>query len=79
MARPEVPTSEKYRRVTEAYQIELEYGHTIEAYEGEIDIDHAGIVCGKGRHNDDNKYDYDRKSDAFQHAHAPRDRGCRIL
>ena len=39
MARPEVPTSEKYRRVTEAYQIELEYGHTIEAYEGEIDID----------------------------------------
>ena len=41
MARPEVPTSEKYRRVTEAYQIELEYGHTIEAYEGEIDLDGA--------------------------------------
>ena len=38
MARPEVPTSEKYRRTTEAYQIELEYGHTIEAYEGEIDM-----------------------------------------
>ena len=36
MTRPEVPTSEKYRRVTEAYQIELEYGHTIEAYEGEM-------------------------------------------
>jgi hypothetical protein len=36
MARPEVPTSEKYRRTTEAYQIELEYGHTIEAYEGEM-------------------------------------------
>lgn len=36
MARPEVPTSEKYRRTTEAYQIELEYGHTIEAYEGEV-------------------------------------------
>jgi hypothetical protein len=36
MARPEVPTSEKYRRTTEAYQVELEYGHTIEAYEGEI-------------------------------------------
>jgi hypothetical protein len=39
MARPEVPTSEKYRRTTEAYQIELEYGHTIEAYEGEMDMD----------------------------------------
>ena len=38
MARPEVPTSEKYRRVTEAYQIELEYGHTIEAYEGEMEF-----------------------------------------
>jgi len=36
MARPEVPTSEKYRRTTESYQIELEYGHTIEAYEGEM-------------------------------------------
>lgn len=39
MTRPDVPTSEKYRRVSEAYQIELEYGHTIEAYEGEIDSD----------------------------------------
>ncbi|MEL7448895.1 MAG: DUF3450 domain-containing protein [Pseudomonadota bacterium] len=39
MARPDVPTSEKYRRVTEAYQIELEYGHTIESYEGELELD----------------------------------------
>ena len=37
MARPDVPTSEKYRRVTEGYQIELEYGHTIEGYEGELE------------------------------------------
>ena len=37
MERPDIPTSEKYRRVTEAYQIELEYGHTIESYEGEIE------------------------------------------
>ena len=36
MEKPDVPTSEKYRRVTEAYQVELEYGHTIEAYEGEM-------------------------------------------
>lgn len=41
MARPDVPTSEKYRRVTEAYQIELEYGHTIEGYEGEMEFDGA--------------------------------------
>ena len=39
MERPDIPTSEKYRRVTEAYQIELEYGHTIEGYEGEIEAD----------------------------------------
>lgn len=39
MGRPDVPTSEKYRRVTEAYQIELEYGHTIEGYEGEMKKD----------------------------------------
>lgn len=39
MTRPDVATSEKYRRVSEAYQIELEYGHTIEAYEGEISPD----------------------------------------
>lgn len=38
MERPDVPTSEKYRRITEAYQVELEYGHTIEAYEGEIEM-----------------------------------------
>lgn len=41
MEKPDVPTSEKYRRVTEAYQVELEYGHTIEAYEGEM-TDNAG-------------------------------------
>jgi hypothetical protein len=39
MEKPDVPTSEKYRRVTEAYQVELEYGHTIEAYEGEMTDD----------------------------------------
>ena len=38
MERPDVPNSEKYRRAAEAYQIELDYGHTVEAYEGEIEM-----------------------------------------
>lgn len=38
MERPDVLASEKYRRVTEAYQIELDYGHTIESYEGEMEV-----------------------------------------
>lgn len=38
MEKPDVPTSEKYRRITEAYQIELDYGNSIEAYEGEMTV-----------------------------------------
>lgn len=37
MGRADVSTSEKYRRLVEAYQIEMEYGRTIEAYEGKMD------------------------------------------
>lgn len=37
MGRADVSTSEKYRRLVEAYQIEMEYGRTIEAYEGKIE------------------------------------------
>jgi hypothetical protein len=36
MGRADVSISEKYRRLVEAYQIEMEYGRTIEAYEGKV-------------------------------------------
>ena len=37
MARADVTISEKYRRILEAYQIELEYGRTLDSYEGKIE------------------------------------------
>ncbi len=36
MARADVSTSEKYRRLVEAYQIEVEYGRTLEVYQGKV-------------------------------------------
>jgi hypothetical protein len=36
MSRADVSLSEKYRRIVEAYQVEMEYGRTLEAYEGKV-------------------------------------------
>jgi len=38
MERSDVSSAEKFRRVIEAYQIENDYGRTIEAYKGTVDI-----------------------------------------
>ena len=39
MTRSDVTNAEKYRRIMEAYQIENEYGRTIEAYRDTIEIE----------------------------------------
>jgi hypothetical protein len=39
MERADVSSAEKFRRVLESYQIENEYGRTIEAYKGTLTID----------------------------------------
>ena len=39
MGRADVTTPEKFRRIMEAYQIENEYGRTIEAYRDTLDIE----------------------------------------
>lgn len=39
MERADVTLAEKYRRILEAYQVETEYGRTIEAYQGELTVD----------------------------------------
>ncbi len=38
MERADVTLAEKYRRVLEAYQVETEYGRTIESYQGELKL-----------------------------------------
>ena len=39
MIRPEVTVAEKYRRVLEAYQIESDYGRTLEAWRGNLEVE----------------------------------------
>ena len=39
MERSDVSAAEKFRRVVEAYQIENDYGRTIEAYKDTVDVD----------------------------------------
>lgn len=36
---PDVTTAEKFRKTLEAYQIEVDYGRTIESYEGMLELD----------------------------------------
>jgi hypothetical protein len=42
MGKADVAISEKYRRIVEAYQIELDFGRTLESYEGKLEGDPAG-------------------------------------
>ncbi|SFF58342.1 Protein of unknown function [Fontimonas thermophila] len=36
MARADVAIAEKFRRIVEAYQVEMEYGRTLETYQGKV-------------------------------------------
>lgn len=65
MSRADVSDAEKYRRILDAYQIELDYGTMLEAYQGEInvgtetiqaDIFHLGRISIVARSIDKNKY-----------------------
>ncbi|MEN8260803.1 MAG: DUF3450 domain-containing protein [Pseudomonadota bacterium] len=41
MMRADITNAEKFRRIMEAYQVENDYGHTIEAYRADLDLNGA--------------------------------------
>ena len=43
MDRSDMTISEKYRQIMSAYQIETDYGRTMETYEGRLDVDNSGV------------------------------------
>jgi DNA repair exonuclease SbcCD ATPase subunit len=43
MERADVSSAEKFRRITEAFQIEIDYGRTIETYKDSLEIDGATL------------------------------------
>ena len=45
LEQPNLTLAEKSRRVFEAYQIEMEYGYTIEAYKAEIDVEGQSLAA----------------------------------
>ena len=49
MARVDAPPSEKFRRLIEAYQIEMEYGRTMSAYRQNLDDGRAAEMVRLGR------------------------------
>ena len=42
LQRPDITTAEKFRRIMEAYQIENDFGRTLEAYQGPLRTQHNG-------------------------------------
>jgi CRISPR/Cas system-associated endonuclease Cas3-HD len=44
LSHPEKTAAEKYRRVMEAFQVEAEYGRTVEVYQETIDIEGQPIL-----------------------------------
>lgn len=44
MKRADITVAEKYRKILEAYQIEIEYGKTLEAYDAQLDKNNVSFL-----------------------------------